>query len=172
MRRSRRYSSPLRRAAVTTAGAPTDRSCCSRPSSTSIVVWNDERVEPRSASQFHPPSLSCSLRSRSTTPFTSWPKYEPIATAFPLMHGSTSPEKYAWPAWSHLALSRTSATARRACALIGSSPMYRSSNNVCVVEVHSGKRVPPPHLTIRPLKGDQACAPPVRGDPRSLCGHD
>ena len=50
------------------------RSYSSRASSTQMVVLNDDRVEPLSASQFQPPSGSCSPSSRSTMPRTSWPK--------------------------------------------------------------------------------------------------
>ena len=53
---------------------PPARSYSSRASSTQIVVLNDDRVEPLSASQFQPPSGSCSASSRSTMPRTSWPK--------------------------------------------------------------------------------------------------
>lgn len=38
------------------------------PSRTLIVVWKEERTEPSSTSQFHPPSSSCSPSSRATTP--------------------------------------------------------------------------------------------------------
>ena len=65
-RRSSRYCSPLRRASVTSAVAPL---CCSnwmRPSSTLIVVSNDDRTDPFSASQFQPPSPSRSPTIRST----------------------------------------------------------------------------------------------------------
>ncbi len=48
---------------------------------------------PFSTSQFQPPSGSCSPRSRSTSSVISTPKYEPVETTFPLMHGSTSPSK-------------------------------------------------------------------------------
>ena len=53
-----------RRAAL--AVAPVARSNSSRPSSTSIVVSNEERTDPFSASQFQPPSASRSPRTRST----------------------------------------------------------------------------------------------------------
>jgi hypothetical protein len=46
----------------------------SRASSTQIVVLNDERIEPLPASQFHPPSGSCSASNRSMMPRTFWPK--------------------------------------------------------------------------------------------------
>ena len=58
-----------------------------------IVVPNDDTVAPFSTSQFQPPSESCSPRSRSTSGVMSTPKYEPVATTLPLMHGSTSPSK-------------------------------------------------------------------------------
>jgi hypothetical protein len=75
-RRSRRYSTPRRRAAaaVTFGVPPPARSCSSRASRTQIVVLNDDRVEPLAASQFQPPSGSCSASSRSTMPRMSWPK--------------------------------------------------------------------------------------------------
>jgi hypothetical protein len=49
--RSRRYSSPRRRAAMDSAEPPVARSCAHNPSRTLIVVANDERTEPFSASQ-------------------------------------------------------------------------------------------------------------------------
>ena len=54
---------------------------------------NDDTVAPFSTSQFQPPSASCSPRSRSTSGAMSTPKYAPVATTLPLMHGSTSPSK-------------------------------------------------------------------------------
>jgi hypothetical protein len=42
--RSRRYSSPRRRAAMDSAEPPVARSCASSPSSTRIVVANEERT--------------------------------------------------------------------------------------------------------------------------------
>jgi hypothetical protein len=53
---SRRYSSPRRLAATDSGDLPVALSCASRPSRTLIVVAKDERTEPFSASQFHPPS--------------------------------------------------------------------------------------------------------------------
>jgi hypothetical protein len=70
----RRYSCPRRRAPATSGLPPTAHSYSSRASSTQIVVLNDDRVEPLAASQFQPPSGSCSASSRSTIPRTSWPK--------------------------------------------------------------------------------------------------
>ena len=58
-----------------------------------MVVPNDDTVAPFSTSQFQPPSSSCSPRSRSTRGVMSTPKYAPLATVLPLMHGSTSPAK-------------------------------------------------------------------------------
>ena len=81
------------RASVTDGVAPNADSNASSPSRTQMVVWNDERSEPRSASQFHPPSASCSLSRRSTRRSLRTPKYEPSATTRPLIHGSTSPSK-------------------------------------------------------------------------------
>ena len=92
-RRSSMYSSPRRRASATPAEPPIARSCSSRPSRTLIVVPNDDTVAPFSTSQFQPPSGSCSPRSRSTSGVMSTPKYAPVATTLPLMHGSTSPSK-------------------------------------------------------------------------------
>jgi hypothetical protein len=42
--------------------------CANSPSRALIVVANDERTEPFSTSQFHPPSSSCSPRRRASTP--------------------------------------------------------------------------------------------------------
>src|SRR5262245_13908305 len=157
MRRSRRYSCPRSRAAVTAGEPPVARSYARSPSRTQIVVWKDPRVEPRSRSQFHPPSASCSPNSWAAMPCTSSPKYAPTATTRPLMHGSTSPAKRGLPCQAascgstpcHLTLARTRATARRAAALVGSSP--RSHNNSSVrSETHSGWAVPAPQYPSAP----------------------
>ena len=92
-----RYSSPLRRAVRTSAGAPAARSNLSRPSSTLIVVSAEDRTDPFSASQFQPPSVSRSVRIRPTMAPTSTPKYAPVSIVLPLMQGSTSPSKYPCP---------------------------------------------------------------------------
>src|SRR6267143_4681459 len=76
------------------------------------------------------------------------------------MHGSTSPEKKAWPACSHLLLSQTRAMARRASSLAGSTPMYHSKYNVFIVEVHSGKQVPPPHWPSDPWRASRRAPHP------------
>ena len=82
-----------------------------------MVVPNDDTVDrPSAASQFQPPSGSCSPRSRSTSGRMSSPKYAPIATVRPLMHGSTSPSKKRWPACSQRQFSLTSATVSRAAS--------------------------------------------------------
>src|SRR5690349_16258950 len=91
--RSSRYSSPLRRAVRTCSDPPAARSNSARPSSTLIVVSKEDRTDPLSASQFQPPSASCSGRIRSTTAATSTPKYAPVSIVLPLMQGSTSPSK-------------------------------------------------------------------------------
>lgn len=70
--RSRRYSSPERRAARDSRVPPVARSYSKSPSSTLIVVLNDERTEPLIISQFQPPSRS--PNSRSTIGDTSTPK--------------------------------------------------------------------------------------------------
>ena len=62
------------------------------PSSTQIVVWYDER-RLFGASQFQPPSSSCSPTRRCARLPDGRPKYAPSASAPPLMHGSTSPSK-------------------------------------------------------------------------------
>jgi hypothetical protein len=140
MRRSRRYSCPLRRAAFTSAEPPVARSCSSRPSKTQIVVWNDDRFEPYAARQFHPPSLSCSPRSRSTASMPSWWKYPARDTTIPLIQVSTSPEKKGLGSLPfHVTFSRTRLTALLASSLAGSSPRSRNSNKVYVVEIHLGE---------------------------------
>ena len=53
---------------------PVARSYSSSPSSTLIVVANDERTEPLTRSQFQPPSASRSPTSLSTMGETSTPK--------------------------------------------------------------------------------------------------
>src|SRR5439155_1449798 len=60
IRRSSRYSCPRSSAAVTSAEPPVARPYSRRPSRTSIVVWNDPRLEPFYCSQFQPPSAICS----------------------------------------------------------------------------------------------------------------
>src|SRR4030095_2075977 len=150
-RRSRRYSCPRRRAAWTGGLLPTRSSCSSRASNTQIVVLKDDRVEPLMASQFQPPSGSCSGSSRSTMPRTSWPKYAPTAPTCPLIQGSTSPAKKGLPSHSRgpqpfqVTPSRTSPTALRALSLAGSSPMSRSSIRTCIVEFHPRFQATPPH---------------------------
>jgi hypothetical protein len=58
------------------------RSYSSSASSTQIVVLNDERVEtPARATQFQPPSASCSVSNRSMIPRTSCRKYAPAAAS-------------------------------------------------------------------------------------------
>src|SRR6185312_14883989 len=54
-----RYSSPRRLAAVTSGADSTARSYSRSPSNTQIVVWYEERAL-GGASQFQPPSSSCS----------------------------------------------------------------------------------------------------------------
>ena len=120
--RSSRYSSPPASRRDGSAEPPVARSYASSPSRTLMVVWNDDRTEPCSASQFHPPSSSCSPRRRSTMPSTSWPKYTPRATVLPLMHGSTSPSKNGRSSYSQRQFSLTCATARRTRSLSGSTP--------------------------------------------------
>ena len=69
-------SCPRRRAVVISGMLPNRSSYSSRASSTQIVVLNDERIEPFAASQFQPPSDSCSVSKRSMMRRTSWPKYD------------------------------------------------------------------------------------------------
>ena len=67
------------------------------------------------------------------------------------MHGSTSPAKKGLPSHSggpqpcHVTWSRTRPTARRASALAGSSPRWRSSHRTCIVEFHPRFHAAPPH---------------------------
>src|SRR4051794_1360167 len=146
-RRSRRYSSARLRAAVAGGGAPGAFSNASSPSSPQIVVWNAERTEPRSASQFQPPSASCSLRSRSTSRSLRSPKYAPSATTRPLMHGSTSPSKKGESPNSgpQVTLSRTRSIAARVRALAGSTPKSRKNSSVYRLDHQNGVAVPSPH---------------------------
>src|SRR6185436_1720768 len=78
-RRSRRYSCPRTRAAVTSGLGPLAVSYPNNPSSTQIVVWNDDRWL-GGALQFQPPSLNCSRSSRSARRSLASPKYAPIAS--------------------------------------------------------------------------------------------
>src|SRR5262249_58599180 len=87
-----KYSSPRRLAAAIAGADPVARSYSSSPSSTQIVVWYDDTAL-FGASQFHPPSASCSESKRCARLSDGRPKYEPSASAPPLMHGSTSPSK-------------------------------------------------------------------------------
>ena len=71
--------------------APVDRFHSSRPSSTEMVVWNDEWVAPRTSWQFHPPSgIAAPTRSlQSSRPSDSaQPKCDEIASTIPLTHRS------------------------------------------------------------------------------------
>ena len=63
-RRSSRYSCPRSRADVTAGLARPARSCSSSASSTQIVVLKDDFCERSGASQFQPPSASCSPANR------------------------------------------------------------------------------------------------------------
>ena len=119
----------------TSGDPPVARSNSSRPSSTLIVVSNEDRTDPFSASQFQPPSSSRSPRIRSTIGATSTPKYAPVSIVLPLMHGSTSPSKYRCPACSQRPFSATSAIARRADSDAGSSPRSCRVCSVCIVAV-------------------------------------
>jgi hypothetical protein len=108
-----------------------------------IVVPNDDRTEPISASQFQPPSPRRSSRIRSTIGETSTPKYAPVSIVRPLMHGSTSPSKYRCPACSHRPFSATSAIALRADCDVGSSPSSCNVCSVCIVAVQGWPGSPP-----------------------------
>src|SRR5262245_50680601 len=146
-RRSSRYSCARIRASVTGDEAPHAFSNASSPSITQIVVWNEERTEPRSASQFHPPSASCSLSSRSTSRSLRSPKYAPRATTRPLMHGSTSPSKkgeFPNPG-PQVTLRRTRSIAARARSPLGSSPRSRKKTSVYMFDHQNGVATPSPH---------------------------
>ena len=82
------------------SGRSPARSYSSSPSSTQIVVWNDERVLP-GASQFQPPSSSCSLTRRRARVSSGRPNYAPTASTPPLMQGSSSPSKNGFPPGLH-----------------------------------------------------------------------
>ncbi len=164
-RRSSMYASPRWRAARTSAEPPIARSCSRRPSRTLIVVPNDDTVAPFSTSQFQPPSGSCSPRSRSTSGVMSTPKYAPVETTLPLMHGSTSPSKKRLSAHGvsnagsrQMTRSLTRPTARRACSLSGSSPNRRRSSSTWKVSVQSWDQALPP--TGHPAPGGRAAARP------------
>ena len=91
-------------------------------------------------------------------PSTSAPKYAPSATVRPLMHGSTSPSKNADPSYSHVQLSRTSATFSRTTSASRSTPNWRRSSRVGKVDVH--------WLTLREVTAEvgreaRAASPPV-----------
>src|SRR5262245_58656392 len=90
--RSRRYSWPRRRASLTVDWLPFAFSYSNSPSSMQIVELNEDRLL-CGASQFQPPSSSCSLRSRSTSRSLASPKYAPQARTLPLIQGSASPSK-------------------------------------------------------------------------------
>ncbi len=176
-RRSSMYASPRRRAAATSAEPPIARSCSSRPSTTLIVVPNDDTVAPFSTSQFQPPSGSCSPSSRSTSGATSTPKYEPVATTLPLMHGSTSPSKKRLSAHGvsnsgsrQITCSCTSAIARRAGSLAGIEPeppeqLQRVEGVRPVVRPR-----PAAPLAVARLERQQPRAPALGRDPRSFGG--
>ena len=166
-------SSPRRRAAMDAAEPPLTRSCANSPSRTLIVVANDERTEPFSASQFHPPSSSCSPSRRATTPSTSCSKQVPNLTVRPLMHGSTSPLKNGCPACSQRQCALTSATARRTRSEDGSTPKSCNSWSVGSVAVQgwpwfssrqlrlgAGKHAPPAHWPSSPCNASSLAPQP------------
>src|SRR5437867_21506 len=128
-RRSSRYSWPRRRASRTADGPPFAFSYSNSPSSTQIVELNEDRLL-GGASQFQPPSSSCSPRSRSTSRSLASPKYAPQARTLPLIQGSTSPSKNGeWPWYGPQSLlSRTRPIVFRACGLAGSSPSSLSKD--------------------------------------------
>ena len=81
------------------------------------------------------------------------PKYAPVASVLPLMHGSTSPSKKRLPSQAvssgappaQVTCSRTRAMARRAGSLSGSSPNRRRSSSTWKVSVQSCDHGRPPH---------------------------
>jgi hypothetical protein len=107
---------------------PTARSYSSSPSSTQIVVWYDER-RLFGASQFQPPSSSCSPSRRCARLSDGRPKYAPSASAPPLMHGSTSPSKngFAPNDSSHGSPASRRATADATAGSCRSTPVARRS---------------------------------------------
>ena len=171
------------------AEPPVARSCASSPSSTLIVVAKEERTEPYSTQQFHPPSSSCSPTRRATTPSTSWSKYAPRAMTIPLMHGSTSPLKKGCPACSQRQLSLTSVTAdapgrnagrpRGHAAARGCRPWPSRAGHCLrtgpVSRPVAGIGITPPRREQRPslpqavvaLPGQQAGTPPLGGHARA-----
>ena len=117
-----------------------------------MLVPNDDTVEPFSTSQFQPPSGSCSPRSRSTSGVMSIPKYAPVETTLPLMHGSTSPSKnpLSFHGGFHQApspqvtWSRTRPIAA-GLPLVGSRPSRRRSSRTWKVSVRSCENALPAH---------------------------
>src|SRR5713226_6911612 len=144
-RRSSRYSWPRMRASRTVDRPPLAFSYSNSPSSTQIVELNEDRLL-GGASQFQPPSSSCSLRSRSTSRPLASPKYAPQATTHPLIQGSTSPSKKSVLLISgpQVLFSQARRIAFRACALAGSSPNSLYSARVSMVEAHRWDTQPPP----------------------------
>ena len=90
-----RYSSPLVRQEATSGTGPTARSYSRSPSSTHSS-YERERVL-FVASQFQPPSSSCSPTKRRIRVSLGRRKYAPDASAPPLIHGSSSPSKKVFP---------------------------------------------------------------------------
>ena len=153
---------------------PVARSCSSRASSTQIVVLNDDRVEPFGASQFQPPSDSCSASSRLMMPPDILAKV------------GASRRHLAVDAWLHLAFKEGIAVAFRRPATLPRhavadeahrTPRLRARGIEPQVaqqpqDVHRG--VPPtvPRCAgPRPvglLQGEQPRAPALGGDPRAL----
>ena len=123
------------------------------------VEWNDDRVDPSTHSQFHPPSsIRCSAN-QSAMAVTSAASQTPLARVLALMQQSTSPPQYGRSSYSHrlLAASR-SAVPASAEAL---TPHSRNEVRLDVVAVHGwpapatasgpskskslGKNAPPAH---------------------------
>ena len=86
-------------------------------------------------------------------------------TTRPLMHGSTSPWKnLRFSSYSQRAASWTGAIARCASSLAGSSPNRYSRCSTAVVEVHSGKYVPPLQRPSASWALEELSSPPLAGD--------
>ena len=139
------------------------------------MVLNDERVEPLAASQFQPPSGSCS-------------REQPVDDA-PHILAEIGADRRDLPVDTGLQLALKEGTGRHIPAgripstspgrgqgpvrgvpasLAGSRPMSRSSIRTCIVEFQPRFHAAPPHRPSAALEGEQLRARALGRDPCAL----
>ena len=131
---------------------------------------SNERASSRcSGSQFQPPSASCSAEQPVDDDLDVLAEVRAEATAWPLMHGSTSPSKKGGSLVLPQHVGRGPVRGPAAPAsFVGSTPKARSSCSVDVVEVHSGEWRAAAPRAVGALEGEQPRAPALRRDVRAL----